>query len=124
VNWVSPAPGFVSRNFQDSWVCIDFQDRKVRLTHYVLRESTNDKRDLLRYWVLEGSNDGEEWVELDHHQNDGTLNEHGLMALFQVNRELEVHRIRLRQTGPSSGSQYILALKSIEFFGTLMNQIY
>jgi hypothetical protein len=124
VNWESPAPGFVSRNLQNSWVCIDFQNRAVSLTQYVLRTPTRDDGSLLRSWVLEGSNDGEEWIELDRHQNDVSLNGSESMALFQVRQELEVRRIRLRQTEPNARNQFELALKSIEFFGTLRNQIY
>jgi hypothetical protein len=124
VNWDKLGSGFVARNLQNPWVCIDFQDRRVRLTHYVLRASNLGDESFLRSWALEGSNDGEEWVKLDDRQNDASLTSNELIALFQVRQELEVQKIRLRQTRPNSRNQFVLALKSIEFFGTLKSRIY
>jgi hypothetical protein len=69
----------------------------------------------LRFWALEGSRDGSEWIELDRREKNTELNNQGAIATFPVSHSDEVHMIRLR-------SNDHLHVSAIEVFGVLVNQ--
>jgi len=59
------------------WFSVDFVDKYVNPTAYMLRHYASWDTECLRNWVFEGSMDGERWVRLKHHDNDTTLNKNG-----------------------------------------------
>jgi serine/threonine protein kinase len=77
----------------------------------------------LKSWMLEGSADGETWVESHSIQNDDQLNGDGMAASFYCpERKGPFRYIRLRQTGPShAGTLTGFSLASIEMFGLVSN---
>jgi hypothetical protein len=74
----------------------------------------------LRFWTLEGSRDGSEWIELDRRKNNTDLNSQGATATFPVSRSDEVQMIRLRQIGKNSSNSDYLTVSAIEVFGVLV----
>lgn len=111
--------------FSDSsWLLFDFGTRKVSVCAYSLKTYSEPEGSLhLKSWVLEGSDDLTNWVDLDNQVNDGRLNGYGLVATFKCkqNSGRLVRYLRLRQTGPSHGGPGCgFALTNIEFFGSIV----
>jgi hypothetical protein len=103
---------FNSRNEPGQWVCWDFRQRRVRLTHYTVR------CEYLRSWVLESSLDGMIWTQIDRKKNNefegkGT-------ASYAVLKSIECRFIRLTQTAQNHDGEDYLAIWAFEFFGTLI----
>jgi hypothetical protein len=68
---------FYSKNEPGQWVCWDFREMRVRLTHYTIWTS------YLNSWVVEGSLDGESWTVIDRKTNqDGESKYAGLAQHF------------------------------------------
>jgi hypothetical protein len=62
-----------SKNKENSWICIEFQDVVINPTGYLLR-SWNSLYGPLQNWKLEGSKDNKNWVLLDKQTNSDALN--------------------------------------------------
>jgi hypothetical protein len=110
---------FHTQNTPNSWICYDFKDMRVVLTHYSVRSRRDTNGYHLRSWILEGSIDCESWVEMDHHTNDLSLNSQGAIATFSISSSSNYQYIRLRQMGVNSSGNNYLILNAIEFYGTL-----
>jgi hypothetical protein len=110
---------FYTQNSQNSWICYDFKNMRINLSHYSSRTSRNYNGFHLRSWILEGSIDCESWVELDRHENDQSLNSQGAIATFNVSSSTDYRYIRLRQIGTNSGGSHPLQLHAIELLGLL-----
>ena len=103
----------------NSWICFDFKDKKVSLTEYILKSDGSRGWHLLQ-WVIEGSNDGRCWKELDR-RNTQDLNGTYITKSYDCEsaKGTSFRYLRLRQTGKNSGGKDQLNLSKIEFFGTL-----
>jgi hypothetical protein len=111
---------FHTNNTPNSWICYDFKDMNIKPTHDTLRSARNCNDHHLRFWALEGSRNGSEWIELDRRENNTELNSQGAIATFPVSRSDEGHGIRLRQLGKNSSSAGHLEVSAIEAFGVLV----
>ena len=71
-------------------------------------------------WVIEGSNDAEDWKVLDS-RDTGDLNGKWIVKTYSCSSSgSESYRyLRLRQTGRNSEGRDCLVLSAIEFFGKL-----
>jgi hypothetical protein len=105
------------------WLCYDFLKLKVRLTHYTIKTHStaalvglNNPKD----WVIEGSNDGKKWVELDRRKNNKDLNDFSAAKVFQVASSEPVSMIRLRQIGRNHKGSKDLVAEAFEVFGSLL----
>jgi hypothetical protein len=107
-----------SNGIPNSWICFDFKDSGVALTHYTLKSSNLDGYHPLA-WVMEGSNDNMNWTTLDSRITQ-ELNGPNRVKNFECsNKCSECFRyIRLRQTGNNSRN-YQLVICNIELFGRL-----
>jgi hypothetical protein len=112
---------FKTKNEVNSWICYDFKDMQIKVTHYSIRTRRDHNSYHLRSWILEGSHDGLSWVTIDDRQNDTSLNSQGAISTFSISEDLqkEFPQIRLRQTGKNSSGHDYLEVNSIEFFGVL-----
>ena len=109
---------FVTNNEPDSWIKFDFKERKVLLDRYTLKtynHSEND--DHLKNWVLEVSDDDNNFTEIDRHENCGLLNGRLRTATFEVSHSTPARFVRLRKTGENWGGSNFLFLNQIEFSG-------
>jgi hypothetical protein len=110
---------FGTQNIQNSWICYDFKDVRVTLTHYSVRSRRDATNCHLRSWTLEGSLDCKSWVKMDHHTNDSSLNSQGAIATFPTSCSSDYQYIRLCQIDVNSTNYHYLEVNAIEFYGTL-----
>jgi hypothetical protein len=111
---------FCSNDQPNQWLCYDFKDLRVGVTHYIIR-SQGGKSGVnhLRSWVIEGSEDNSNWMELDRRENDSGLNGPSLVCSFEVRNVIESRFIRIRSTGPTWYGQHYMYFKAFEVFGGL-----
>ncbi len=116
----------------NQWLCLDFKERRVSLTHYSWACWHG------KSWVLEGSVDGETWNELDRRDNNNELYGPPVpgagrwrqargpeikSASFSVTNPVHALRfVRLRQTGKNHTGYDWLDVYAIELFGKLIEQ--
>jgi hypothetical protein len=115
---------FWSNNEPNQWLNYDFGSRRVNLTHYTIWSHYNAGENdyYLRSWVIEGSNDGDSWTELDRREDDLSLNVKHPAQMFQVQSESgDFRHLRLRQIGPNqfSSPSHALVISGFELFGWL-----
>jgi serine/threonine protein kinase len=110
-----------SKNEPNSWVQFDFRGtrKRMRLAKYEI-QTWNSKIGHLRQWVLEASNDGAAWTEIDRRAVVTQLNHPSNRCCFKTKVTGEFVFIKLRQTGPNSSGMNILNLTGIEFYGDLV----
>ena len=103
------------------WMCFDFKERRVSLNAYSIR---NDVRRGGPYeWVMEGSQNGCDWVVLDEKYTNWF--EHGdvvLTVICETSRQEGFRYIRMRQTGPNTQGNSSLNIGELELFGTLSRE--
>ena len=63
---------FSTNDEADSWIQFDFKERKVLLESYTLK--THQGSWNLKNWILEVSNDGEHYTEIDRKENCNLIN--------------------------------------------------
>jgi hypothetical protein len=116
---------FYTRNSRGSWICYDFKTRKVKVTHYTIRSfhgwGIGSGYAHPMNWVVEGSIDGNSWIELDRRENNHDLNGLNITRTFAMAQSQVIRMIRLRQTGPEHNGTYYLCLSSLEIFGSLID---
>jgi hypothetical protein len=110
---------FLTEDKPNSWICYDFKNILVNLTHYSVRSRRDADCHHLRSWILEGSIDCESWIEMDHQENNASLNSQGAISTFIISSSIDFRYIRLRQIGMNSNGSHYLIVNSIEFFGIL-----
>jgi hypothetical protein len=106
-----------SKNAKDQWMCLDFKEMSVAVTHYILRSHAGSA--FLRSWVLEGSENKVDWVELDCRTDHEGLRGKDLVCSFKVRSVVESRYIRLRSTDRAWDGTNYLHFKAIELFGGL-----
>ena len=80
----------------------------------------------MKSWVIEGSNDNQNWKKIDEHQNCNYLKGKSFVHLFSIskNQTESFKYLRIRQTGPNwyqnNDKDHHLCMSSIEFYGTLI----
>jgi hypothetical protein len=112
---------FCSNNNPDQWLCYDFKNSRVSLTHYSIRTpNPAQNRHHLKSWVLEVSNDGSNWTEVDRHVDNSDLNGTSLIGTYSILGQVHESRfVRLRQIGKNHSGYDFLAVSGFELFGTL-----
>ena len=76
---------FVSGNKPGSWICLDFKEHRVIPTDYTIRScdgGTNNHH--LKSWVVECSNDNNEWKVVDERENESSLNGPLCAHIFKI----------------------------------------
>jgi E3 ubiquitin-protein ligase HECTD1 len=101
------------------------EGRSLVVNYYSLRHGSSSGS--WRNWVLEGSNDGSNWIVLMAHTNDDSLPDEGFSeAAWKVEGAAQAHRhFRTRMTGANSsgvygGGDHSLACAGIELWGRLL----
>jgi hypothetical protein len=122
------------------WICYNFKKMAVRPTHYTLRTHCEWAAGAThaQNWVLEGSIDGGNWIELDRRNDNHNLNAARAVATFTVARVEQVSMVRVRTTGKNHdvtrpklivkhpwgpegwGGPWCLVLSAFEIFGVLV----
>jgi E3 ubiquitin-protein ligase HECTD1 len=113
-----------TNNEPNSWMSVDLgEGRSLVVNYYSLRHGGDDGR-LLRAWVLEGSNDGSNWIVLRAHTNDDSLPREAFsVAAWKVEGAAQACRhFRIRQTGRNSRGFHFLGCAGIELWGRLLSR--
>lgn len=103
------------------WFCVDFKERKVKPYHYSIKSCPPGGVNL-QNWVLEGSNDGESWKDLDTQNGNKSLDGSSKANTFEVpnSQNNKFYRyLRIRQTGVNTENNYKLIIASLEYFGLI-----
>jgi hypothetical protein len=103
----------------NGWICFDFKEKRVNVHHYSIRSRNDYDLNHPINWMLEGSVDGTEWVELDRQNNCGDLVGLNRSKTFSGSGNEFFQLIRLRQTGKNGCGDDYLTVSAIELFGTL-----
>jgi hypothetical protein len=111
--------GFVTSICANSWICYDFKEMRISLSHYSIRSRRDANTYHLRSWRLEGSIDGQSWTVLDLREDDRKLNSLGAIATFAVSKSLKCRMIRILQQNKNSSKTHGFIVNAIEFFGVL-----
>jgi hypothetical protein len=116
---------FHSKNERDQWISYDFCKSRIKPTHYSIRSryDGNPGNYNLRSWVIEGSIDGSNWVEIDRRDNNNELNGKNISRQFAISHPDEFQMIRLRQTGKNHAGHDYLIFCAFEIFGTLLDSV-
>jgi uncharacterized coiled-coil protein SlyX len=105
---------FSSKDEPGQWICWDFHEMRVRLTHYVIFCV------LLKSWVIELSLDGLNWTEIDRKTDNEDFKQEDEVVSFAVSNSAECRFIRLTQTDKRHDGLDYLFIMAVEFFGTLL----
>jgi hypothetical protein len=111
---LSSSEGFFSNDAPGQWVCWDFHESRVRLTHYTIR------CDNLKSWVIESSLDGQHWSEIHRIAGSSGWTHNHSPDAFPVSQSAESRFIRLTQTGASRSGTDCLSIHAFEMFGVLL----
>lgn len=108
-----------SKNQCDSYIVIDFKDKSIQVSGYLI-QSANEDSVHLKNWVIEVSENGRNWIEIDRQTNHSKLNGFNNKKLFYIKKP---HRkfykfLRLRETGESWNQNYI-GFTFIELYGKI-----
>ena len=107
---------------ENAWICYDFNDRRVIPTSYTLRSCADRPGGKhLKSWIIEVSNDGYLWEEIDRQDNNNDLNDSFVTANFEVSSvpSKSFRFFRLRQIGPNHNGKRELWLTAMEIFGSM-----
>lgn len=115
---------YESKNEQNVLIYFDFKDKEIQLSNYSIKSYDGAQNyGYLRNWVIEGSNNENDWEILDSHSNDSSLRGNNIIATFKTKKMKTFYRfIRLHQTGESwynNDNNYYLYFYMIEFYGKL-----
>jgi hypothetical protein len=85
---------FLSQNAENQNLSYDFKNMRVAVTHYFLRSIGNSVNGShLRSWVIEVSDDGSNWKEIDRRENDNHLNGLNHSFGFEVGSIVETRSV-------------------------------
>ena len=114
-----------THNIANSWIQFDFKERKVLLDSYTLKTiNGNENSEHLKSWILEVSNDGKNYTEIDRHENCDLLRGPLKTQTFKVSYTTPQRFIRLTQTDLNWHGDNDLRINQIEFSGILYEQFF
>lgn len=119
----SNTKNFYTQDKPNSWICFEFKKHKIIPSNYTIKSHNCSPNCCQpKSWRIDGSNDNNEWIQLDKQENCTYLNGANLIHTFDINNneEQEFKYIRMYQTGPNCQNSNQLALCSIEFYGRLL----
>jgi hypothetical protein len=109
---VTSGSEFCSKDEPGQWVCWDFHEMRVRPTHYTMDGYW------MKSWIFEGSVDGQDWTEIDQRNSPRDFR-YGGTVTFRVAAPADWRFIRMTQRETNHEGNDLLALRAVEFFGTL-----
>ena len=109
---------------ENSWLKYDFIKRKVHPTGYLITTRNDFDMHHPRNWVIEGSNNDNDWIILDTRQNETSLNDIGITCTFNIKpQECNYRYLRIHQNGTNSSGSYYLIFYVIYHFKTFCNDL-
>lgn len=120
ISYYNPKRIFSTKTNMNQWICFDFKDHKVVPKKYSIRSCDAPQNDFHpRNWVIEGSNDNNNWVALDQQSNCLYLNGPSYVHTFDISnpKNDEYRFLRMRSTGCDWKNLLYLCFNCIEFHG-------
>lgn len=115
-------PKVIHGGQKTSWWILDFGDsQRLAVNYYTLR--TDGSQDFLRSWVLQGSMDGQLWVDLRRHLSDTTFRMPGQWASWPIvghAAAIPYRMFRVLLVGPNTDAPnpHHICLSNIELYGS------
>ena len=110
-----------TKNKPNSWLMFDFNDYLVELTGYSLMSIPSHINNAHpRIWVLEASNDLENWDTFDKREMNNDLNGKNKVKCFSFRRSDSYRYVRIRQTDLNHSHNNYFAISQMEFFGSIL----
>lgn len=126
LNYSSDIKFIYTKNQPNSWLCIDFINHRVSLTHYAIRSHGHGNKGNyhLQNWDIVGSNDSNNWDHLDSRLQEKSLDARSASNVFDIqditNKNNFYRYLKIIQTGVNThNDDNCLAFSSIEFFGRI-----
>ena len=111
-----------SKGFQqDTWICFDFQNYEIEISNYSIK--THSGGGYAKNWVIEISDDGNNWTQIDEHKNYSELNSPYTVKTFEVHKNKFSRFCRFRHTGEYWVPNNFLRINSIEFYGQIREKL-
>ena len=112
---------YYSENKKNTWICYDFKEPRVIPKSYSLRCGHDSFGCYPKSWVLEVSNDGKSWTEVDRREDSNDLHGTHVCKNFAISSvpSASVRFIRLRQTAKNHSGDYRTVIIALEIFGIL-----
>jgi hypothetical protein len=107
---------------RNRWIGYDFKDRRIVPAHYSIRSRCDGgiNGTNLKSWLIEVSMDGEDWVEVDHRENNSDLNGKNIITTFSISRREVCRFLRLVNIGRTHSGDEALIISSFEVFGCVI----
>jgi hypothetical protein len=114
----SRASFFRSEDAPNQWVQFELPAKAVRPLSYEIRSADLPPGSVHpRSWVIEGSAEGRNWVEIDRRDDTDELNGSYRIERFTVNCADAFHVIRFRQVNVNHFGNHTFAFAGFEVFG-------
>lgn len=113
---------FGTGNKSNSWICFEFTNKKIIPTNYTIKSCDYGENWIHpRSWVVEGSENSENWEKLDEQNDCSYLKGSNLIHTFPIQNSdhHEFKYIRIRQTGFNWKKNNCLYFNTIEFYGLI-----
>jgi len=108
MRWRMPLIWHLSQEFfscgaPNRWLCYNFKNVEIKSRHYSIRSYCGSWGYLLKSWVVERSNDGKSWIELDRRESQSRAARCCITKTLAISRSERVRMIRIRQTAEHDG---------------------
>lgn len=107
---------YISPNVANPWVLFDFKNTKIKLSGYYLKASPKVSP---TSWILEGSNDNEQWIILDE-QNSNYILKFVHSCNLSVSTNDYYRFFKFTSIAKNSAASYQLVLEQIDFYGNIL----
>jgi hypothetical protein len=113
---------FFSANQPNMWIGYEFRKGKIKPSAYSIRphHAWKPGGHNLKSWVIEVSDDSENWRVIDTRTNDATLNSGKEAKVFELNEYVQCRAIRIRQTAENHKGAHTILISAFEVFGDLI----
>lgn len=118
-----PKKHFFSANVSNSWICFNFLNHQIIPSTYTIMSGPYSQNDgHQKSWVIECSNDEDDWTIVDEQQDCSFLNDYNAVHTFNISKKVNkpFKFIRLRQTGLTTSGTNLLILSAFEVYGELI----
>ncbi|KAK8843739.1 hypothetical protein M9Y10_024807 [Tritrichomonas musculus] len=118
----SPLVYISGEDFPNNFILFSFQKNQIEASHYEIKTVNHPKDGYhLRSWIIRGSNDNNEWEEIDKQEDCDFLNGDSYSHIFEIKKEKrkKYRHFCLSMTGPNWFQRNILALRSFELYGEI-----
>ncbi|MEH1971109.1 hypothetical protein [Nostoc sp.] len=108
---------FWTNPIANSWVSFHILTGKLNCNYYSLRTRGTNPNYYPRNWILQGSDDGVTWIDLDVQVNNTTLSSPAQWLSLPVTTNDSYSYFRILQNGLDSSNSHYFCLGEIELYG-------